>query len=236
MIRFAIVEDDAQYMKTLRSYIKKYEEEYGRACRVSEFVDAEDLVEDYKADYDIILMDIELRFMDGMSAAKKVRESDTEVIIIFITNMPQYAMSGYAVDALDYVLKPINYYAFSQRIDRAISRMKNRTEKYITIRSAEGMQKVAVGDIYFIEVQNHDLTVHAKQGDLDYRGTIGEMEEILKDSPFYRCNKSYLVNLEHVQSVKGFDVTVGQWTIQVSRAKKKAFMDALNNYLSEVSK
>ena len=72
---------------------------------------------DYRAVYDIILMDIEMRFMDGMTAAEKIREHDSEVVIIFITNMPQYAIKGYRVDALDYVLKPVSYFAFSQRIN-----------------------------------------------------------------------------------------------------------------------
>ena len=78
-------------------------------------------------------MDIEMRFMDGMTAAEKIREHDSEVVIIFITNMPQYAIKGYLVDALDYVLKPVSYFAFSQRIDRALVRMKKRDRKYLTI-------------------------------------------------------------------------------------------------------
>ncbi len=75
-------------------------------------------------------MDVEMKFMDGMSAAEEIRKMDTEVVIIFITNMAQYAIRGYAVDALDYVLKPVSYFAFSQRLNRAIGRMKKRDKDY----------------------------------------------------------------------------------------------------------
>ena len=89
-------------------------------------------------------MDIEMEFMNGMDAATKIREVDREVIIIFITNMAQYAIQGYAVYALDYVLKPISYFAFSQKLQRAVGRMKKRKERYINIVSKNGVNKVAV--------------------------------------------------------------------------------------------
>ena len=95
-------------------------------------------------------MDVEMKFMDGMSAAEEIRKIDTEVVIIFITNMAQYAIRGYAVDALDYVLKPVSYFAFSQRLNRAISRMKKRETKIIMVNMKGGMVRinVAAAQIY----------------------------------------------------------------------------------------
>ena len=124
MISVAIVEDDERYAVILKEYLKKYEEEYRESIDVTRFEDGDEIVENYRSQFDIILMDIEMRFMNGMEAAKKIREKDSQVIIIFITNMASYAIIGYAVDALDYVLKPISYFAFSQRLNRAVGRMK----------------------------------------------------------------------------------------------------------------
>lgn len=107
MIRLALVEDDALYRSQLREYIDKYSAASGEKFTVTEFSDGDEIALGYKAVYDIILMDIEMKFMDGMMAAEEIRKIDTEVIIIFITNSPQYAIKGYAVDALDYVLKPV---------------------------------------------------------------------------------------------------------------------------------
>ena len=127
MIRLALVEDDTLYRSQLREYIDKYSAASGEKFTVTEFSDGDEIAFGYKAVYDIILMDIEMKFMDGMMAAEEIRKKDTEVIIIFITNSPQYAIKGYAVDALDYVLKPVSYYAFSQRLRRAIERAAHGT-------------------------------------------------------------------------------------------------------------
>ena len=147
MIHIALVEDEEEYRKAFLGYLRRYEQESGRQFRISVFPDGEDIISSYKADYDLILMDIAMRFMDGMTAAEKIRELDQEVVIIFITNMPQFVMKGYAVDALDYVLKPVNYFAFSQRIERAISRMSRRREQYFTVPVRGGIRKLSVSNI-----------------------------------------------------------------------------------------
>lgn len=236
MIQIAIVEDDHNYAQSLQKYIARYEEESGRHFQVTRFEDGEDIVENYSGSYDIILMDIEMRFMDGMTAAAEIRKRDSQVVIIFITNMPQYAMKGYAVEALDYVLKPINYYAFSQRLDRALSRMDHRKKKYLNIISRNGIRKIDVSDIYYIEVQDHDLCFHTKNGNINQRGTMKEMEEKLEKELFFRCNKCYLINLEYVTGFDGSNVLIENEEVQVSRARKKELMDALNDYMNEVSK
>lgn len=236
MIRVALVEDDPNYREELMEYLKRYEQESGEKFRIRVFTDGDEIAEEYRAEYDIILMDIEMTFMDGMTAAERIREVDSEVVIIFITNMPQFVMKGYTVDALDYVLKPITYFAFSQRIDRALSRMKKRTRKYITIEIKGGMQKLDVSKITYVEVNNHDLIFHTLSGDYLTKGAMKEVEANLGAENFFRCNKCYLINLEYVESVQNFDVILGKDAVQVSRARKKALLDALNDYLNEVGK
>ena len=117
MIHIAIVEDESIYADSLQEYIQKYAQEQGRQIKVTLHTDGEDIVDNYTGEYDIILMDIQMRFMDGMTAAEKIRKLDEEVVIMFITNMTQYAVRGYQVDAMDYVLKPVEYFAFSQNLD-----------------------------------------------------------------------------------------------------------------------
>ena len=165
MIRIALVEDDPAYAEQLLSYLKEYEKESKERISVQTFSDGEDIVTEYRADYDIILMDVEMKFMDGMSAAEEIRKMDTEVVIIFITNMPQYAIQGYRVDALDYVLKPVSYFAFTQRIDRALTRLKKREKKYLTIAVKGGMMKLDLSEICYVEVQDHDLIYHTVDQD-----------------------------------------------------------------------
>ncbi|MCF0133212.1 MAG: response regulator transcription factor [Blautia sp.] len=236
MIRIAIVEDDKSYAQELIANLDRYEQECGHNLVVQWFQDGEDIVEDYKCNFDIILMDVEMMFMNGMTAAEKIREIDKEVIIIFITNMPQYAIKGYMVDALDYVLKPLSYYAFSQKIDRALQRLDKRKKKFLPVSVKGGMKKLDISRIYYIEVQDHDLCFHTMDGDYEAKGSMKELELTLEKDPFYRCNKCYLVNLEHISGIQGNDLLIGGTIIQVSRSRKKELMNQLNNYMNEVSK
>jgi DNA-binding LytR/AlgR family response regulator len=236
MVRIAMVEDDGAYRDQLKEYLERYEKECGESFRISVFTDGAEIAENYKSNYDIILMDIEMRYMDGMTAAERIRQVDAEVVIIFITNMAQYVMKGYTVDAMDYVLKPITYYAFSQRIDRALQRMKRRNKRYIAINHQGGMTKLDVSQITYVEVRDHDLVYHTRKGSFTTKGTLADAQRLLDSKHFFRCNKGYLVNLEYVESVQNYDVQVGDTWLQVSRPKKKALLDALNDYINEVSK
>ena len=236
MLRIAVVEDDKTYAAQLKEYLVRYGTEKNQKISVALFPDGEDIVTDYSAEFDIILMDVEMTFMDGMTTAERIREKDNEVVIIFTTNMPQYAIQGYKVDALDYVLKPISYFAFSQRIDRALTRVKKKEATYITVAQKGGKKKLNVDKICYVEVRDHDLIYHSTKGDIVTKSSMKEAEDTLGGTKFFRCNRCYLVNLEYVEDFRGNDVTVASDVIQVSRARKKAFMDALNDYMNEVGR
>lgn len=236
MYHIAVVEDDKMYAAQLREYLKRYGTEKKQKISVTMFSDGEDIVTDYSADFDIILMDIEMKFLDGMSAAERIREKDSEVIIIFITNMPQYAIQGYRVDALDYVLKPLSYFAFSQRIDRAVGRIRKRDTRFVVIPLKGGRRKIDIALLCYVEVRDHDLIYHTVDGNFGTKGTMKDAEDALKDERFFRCNRCYLVNLDYVENFQGSDVTVNGDVIQVSRSRKKVFLDVLNDYMNEVGR
>ena len=234
MLRLAIVDDDAGYRKEIRALLKQYEDEYGELFQISEYSDGDELLEGYKPELDIILLDIEMEFVDGMTAATKIREVDQDVLIIFITNMPQYAINGYQVGALDYILKPLSYYAFSQTMKRAIGRRKTSEKKYIVAGERGIKQKIDASEILYVEVINHDLIFHTKHGNINAKGTMKETMKELEGLSFFQCNKGYLVNLEFVDAITGNDVKVGDDLLQVSRAKKKPLIDALNEYMRKM--
>lgn len=232
MIRLALVEDDALYRSQLREYIDKYSAASGEKFTVTEFSDGDEIALGYKAVYDIILMDIEMKFMDGMMAAEEIRKKDTEVIIIFITNSPQYAIKGYAVDALDYVLKPVSYYAFSQRLSRAIERAARRARHYLQINAHGTAHKMDTAALYWVESCGHDLVFHTAEGALTASGSMAETETRLAQDSFFRVNKGCLVNLEHVDCMDGEDAVVHGERVPIARARRKAFLDALNDYIN----
>lgn len=236
MIRVAIVEDEISYQEQLIGYLRRFEMQREEAIEIVTFSDGDEITEKYKAHFDIILMDIQMQFMDGMSAAEEIRKLDSEVVIIFITNMAQYAIKGYEVDAFDYVLKPISYFSFAQRLNRAIDRMKKRETRYITIRAKSSVTRLKISDIYYVESQGHNLVFRTKKGELTVSGTMKELEVQLSMYHFFRGHKGYLINLEHVEGMNDFCALVKGEKILVSRTKRKGFMEALSKYWGEVMK
>ena len=234
MIRIAIVEDETAYAEQLEEFLHRYEKEKKEAFEITRFSDGDGIVHNYRAKYDIILMDIQMKFMDGMSAAGEIRKADTEVIIIFITNMRQYAILGYAVDALDYVVKPISYFAFSERLNKALERIRRRVRQNILINIKGGMLRLLVEDICYVESQGHTLIYHTINGDYEISGTMKEAEENLEVYHFCRGNKGYLINLAHVDGMQDGCAIVRGEKLLLSRARKSVFMEALTNFWSEV--
>ncbi|WP_112179795.1 MULTISPECIES: LytTR family DNA-binding domain-containing protein [Paraliobacillus] len=237
MIHVAIVEDEKMYADTLEGYIMRYSVESGEEFKVDIFSDGDGITKDYTPKYGIIFLDIEMKFMDGMTTARHIRNSDQEVILIFITNMAQYAIKGYQVDAMSYLLKPVPYFAFSQEMNRSIERLKqNKNNNSILLPNSNGMVKVDVKSILFIESYKHRIIVNTMNEKYSFVGTMKEMENRMKMYKFFRCNNGYLVNLFHVTGVKDNEAIVGDDYIPISRARKKDFLNSLTDYVGGLSK
>ena len=126
MIRVGIVEDDAISRKLILDYLTRYESEHDESFDVSVFEDGSQIVRNYRPRFDIILLDIQMPDVDGMSAAKHIRSIDEQVVLVFITSSPQFAIKGYEVDATSYLLKPLPWFAFEQELTRAIATVRKR--------------------------------------------------------------------------------------------------------------
>ena len=231
MIRIAIVEDSAEVRDQLVGYLHRYERQFGRMFDLTTFADGDEIVTDYRAGYDIILLDIQMARMDGMAAAEAIRKVDRDVILIFITNMAQFAIRGYAVDALDYVLKPVPYFAFSRQLQKAVERLRRRQKTFLTVPVEGGLRRVDVATLYYLESEGHYVRLYTEDGELLTAGSLKAYEEKLANKPFVRCNSGYLVNLAQVLGVQQNTVQVGPYTLQISRPKKKAFLEALTDYI-----
>lgn len=234
MIKIAIVEDDESYVNQIKAYLVQYEKEHECEFKIQIFRDGDGITAHYKPEYDIILLDIEMPFVDGFSAAQMIREQDSEVVLIFITNIAQYAIKGYSVDALDYVLKPISYFSFSQYLTRAIARIKKGVVRYLTLTSKGSIYKVDISSICYVESQDHSLTFHTKNRDYSCVGKMQEIEQKLKDFDFYRCHISYLINLDYVEGFRqGFVIICGK-ELPVNRNKKKEFLQVMMEHINGV--
>lgn len=236
MIHIAIVEDETLYLEQLKQYIERYSRETGTECRVTYFRDGDEIAINYSGDYDIVLMDIQMQFMDGMTAAKKIREMDKKVIIIFITNMIQYAVQGYQVDALDYIVKPVEYFSFTEKLTKAIERIKTNEEKYISVKTENGIRKINISNLLYVESSSHYLNFVTASDVYETRITMKCIEQLLKPYDFCRIHKGYLVNIKHVEGIEDNDCIMrGNVKLPVSRNNRKLFLERLTDYIgSEV--
>ncbi|WP_077612632.1 LytR/AlgR family response regulator transcription factor [Clostridium sp. Marseille-P2415] len=233
MIKIAIVEDENEYVQTLKGYLVRYEAEHSLNFQIEVFPDGLDIVSDYTASYDIILLDIQMKHLNGMQTAEKIRKLDEDVIFIFITSSSRFAIEGYTVDALGYVLKPVPYLSFSQILSKAVRRIQKKQEIHsINIDTDGGTMRFNTDSIYYIESQLHHILIHTEKGELMASGPLKRMEEALKPLGFAKCHNAYLVNLKHVTgSLPNYVLLFSGEQIPVSRARKKAFMDCLADYL-----
>lgn len=231
MYRIAIVEDDREYVKELRTYLNQYAAEEGQEFEISVFYDGAEILENYVPKYDLILLDIEMQKINGMDAAEKIRETDENVVLMFITNMAQYAIRGYSVGALDFVMKPITYYTFSMKIKRALKRVQKREISSILLTLPGGVKKLEARQIYYLEVQNRQLHYHTDEGEIVVRGSLQSAENLLPSDTFAKCNHWYLVNLMHVTEVRKNTAVVGPFELEISRRNRSGFLEALTKYM-----
>lgn len=231
MYHIAIVEDEAEFRNQLTEYLNQYKEEHSLEFKVSVFTDGAEILENYQPVYDMVLLDIEMPKVNGMDAAKQIRTQDENVVLMFITNMAGYAIHGYEVGALDFVMKPLTYYTFSMKLTRALKRAKLREQKAILLPVAEGVKKLELSEIFFVEGQSRMLYYHTADGDYVVKGTMQSAENALAQYPFAKCNHWYLVNLMHVKEVRKNTVVVGPFEVEISRRNKTAFLKALTEYM-----
>lgn len=236
MIRVAIVEDEIRYQQMFEEYIRKYAGEKSVDVSVKVFSDGMDISEGYEPVWDVILMDIKMRHQDGMEAARVIRQHDQDVAIMFITTLAQYAIHGYEVGALDYVLKPVEYDKFAMRFDRLLRGINRKKERFIMLPGDDGKDKVEISKIRFIRVDHHNLEINvdSQAGVRNYniRKSISSIEKELSDNRFVRCDQSVIVNISYITKVKKDTVEVGDIILPVSRAKRKPFMEAIASFNS----
>ena len=231
MLKIAVIEDDEKEAEELRIMLERFAKENSFEFELLFFKNPLVFLNNYSAKYDLIFMDIQMPHMDGVEAAKKLRQLDQVTMLIFITKMANLAGMGYDVDAFDFLVKPINYEYFLTKMERAIERLLNRREKKIIINFDGAKVCLGVSSIIYIEVINHRLIYHTENGDYNTYGTMSKVLQEIADYDFSLCNSCYLVNLRFVKSVKQQFVNVGNTELKISSPKKKSFMEALNNYI-----
>ena len=230
-MHIAIVEDDRATRAQLVSYIERYFGRNQRSCRIDEFSDGLDILDDYKASYDLILLDIQMEHIDGLKTAQEIRNADENVFLVFITNLANYAIRGYSVNALDFVLKPVNYLMLEPILQRVEKLLARRASKYVTFPTEQGLVRLSVDQVFFVESDGHMVLIHTDRQIYRMRETMKEMERQLAPLGFYRCNNCYLINMSHLEKVDKTTVGIAGQELSISRPRYRGFMDALADFI-----
>ena len=235
-MKIGILEDEKEVSEKIKSYVQKYFDERGKNVTIFTYPDAFTLLENYQADMDVLFMDIQMNLMTGMEAAVRIREKDPQVLIVFVTNLAQYALEGYAVNAFDFILKPVDYNGFFMKLGRICNELRHRNlGKFITIKtkSGGGYTRLNVSDIAYVEVRTHDLIYHAGGETFVARGTLKSAMQELEKYYFSLCNSCYLVNLAYVRNVKKTVVLSTGDELFISQGKRKQFMSEFAKYIGD---
>lgn len=234
-MKIAIVDDEKQMTQLIESYLLRYSKERNTHFKVDIFNNPLEFLSTYTGDYDLILMDIQMPGLNGIETAKELRRIDASVVLMFITNMMQYAIHGYEVDAIDFVVKPISYGDFVLKMQKASRYVDRNKNKKISLNTSEGIVQLDVTDIHYVEVIRHDLIYHTVHGQYKVRGSLREAEKALLDFHFTRSNHCYLVNLKYVEAVSGNLLRVAGEELVMSRNKKNDVLLEFAKYVGGLS-
>ena len=223
MIRIGIVDDEKQERDQLKQALARFGAENGTELNVQEFDCAAVYLAAQDRDFDILYLDIDMPQMSGMELAEKIRETDQDVILIFCTNLQQFALNGYSVGALGFIVKPAG-----QKV----------TPPHIVVKDGTMTRLLDAAEIAYVEVRQHDLLYNLCGGDgkteiIKNRGSMQEIAAQLTPYGFVRCSASYLVNLRCITAVSRMNVYIGGAALPIGRTYKDAFTEAFSRYMAK---
>lgn len=233
MIKIAICEDEKDQQELLKEYIEQIFKGVSVKYSLDVFNSGEELLENYPKDIDIVLLDIQMGQINGMDTARKIRLLDNKVEIIFITSLIEYALEGYEVRAYRYLIKPVKYDDLKENIINCIKEVDIKN-KYIIVKEQGSQIKIEINEITYIEVQKEIITIHTLNKVYKIKGTMNNIEKEINCSRFCRCHKSYLINLEHINSIKQYvAILENSEEVPVSRHRFKETKDKFFDLIEE---
>lgn len=223
-MRVAIVDDEQSERQILQSYIMRYASENSIDFDIDLYPLSDDLLDQYQVIYDILIFDIDMPGTNGMEAARKIRIIDKNTVLLFVTNIAQYAINGYEVDAVDYIIKPIGYFDFSLKFQKAVNRASRRNDFTMVLSTADGIRRVKVSEIAYVESMRHYLIYHIGATTHTVRGNIKDLERKLHAFHFCQIHKSFLVNMDHILEIQTNEVLLENATLPIGRVYKDALI------------
>ena len=233
MLLIAVVDDDPKDAALLKEYVESYCRMNDHAAMIHVYHDGLDLIRSTE-NHDIVFLDIQMNKLDGLETARFIRKINTDTILIFVTNMAQFAIKGYEVEALDFILKPPSMASIVYVMDKAMKRLDGSgTKALFSLKTSDGTISLSANDITYVEVFDHNLVYHTTRGEYTVRGKLSDVIEKLNPDRFVMCNRSFIVNLRHVSNVSSDYLLIGDNRISVSKSHRKELIRRFSSFLGD---
>lgn len=235
MLHIAICDDEKDFVTYLTELVNRYAAETGEEIKVSAFYDGMELTTHYDTTIDLIFLDIQMKLVDGLRTAERIRQMDEKVGIIFLTTLTQCALEGYKYQAANYIIKPMKYARMKAEIEQWRRRSRKLDSPAIVVANDSGKYKIFLNTLQYVETFNRNLLLHTEQENIICYRSMKELEQELAPHGFVRCHTSYIVNLFFVKGVKKLEITlVTGETIPISQPKRRQFMEQLAEYWGDL--
>jgi DNA-binding LytR/AlgR family response regulator len=231
-LKIAICDDNSESRALIQSYLLRMLAKQIDSVEIFTFENSLSLLKDYPADLDILFLDIVMDQLSGMECAHRLRQKDAKVNIVFVTNMPQFAIEGYKVHAFGYLLKPISYESFQLELWELIQQIFREKQQGLLVKDGGTTRRLKFGEILFVETNDRQLLLHTSSRAYPHKATMADLEKALMPYGFIRCHNAYLVNLAFVSAMTGTELELADGRrISVSRSKRSDCAQALARFI-----
>ncbi|MGL5380021.1 LytR/AlgR family response regulator transcription factor [Clostridium sp.] len=234
MINIGICDDELHYRLNIKDILKNILSTYSIDYNIYEFSSGEELLGNYPKGLDILIMDIQMKIINGMDTARKIREFDQNLEIIFMTSFAEFMQEGYEVKAYRYILKPISEKKISKNILPCINEIMKKKNNYLTINIKNYVDRIKIDSIVYIETDRPNILIYTDNNKYPAKMSISKIEKILSEHGFFRCHNSYIVNLKLVESMNSNTIKIDGNYIPISKYRAKGLKLALTNILGDI--
>lgn len=233
MLSIAVCDDEVIECCNMAKRIKEIMEEMKMPCIIRQFQSGRELLQALES-FDIIFLDIIMQELDGMKTAQLFRKKAFDKILIFVSSSREYVFEAYDVEAFQYLLKPVDDRKLKSVLRKAVLKTERRSQEFIVVSRERQKKKLFLDDIYYFEINGRVVDVHGAEGIFTYYEQIGELEDKLRDKGFFRCHKSYLINLKYVDGYNRQEVILGNGeTIVIAKRRYEEFCQKVLEVMRE---
>lgn len=234
MINIGICDDELHYRIKIKEILEETLKTYPISYNIYEFSSGEELLNNYPKDLDILIMDIQMKNINGMDTARKIREFDENLEIIFMTSFAEFMQDGYEVKAYRYILKPISERKISKNIIPCIKEIMKKRNNYLTVNVKNYIDRIKIDSIIYIETDRPNILIYTRDNMYTTKMSISKIEKNLSEYGFFRCHNSYVINLKLVESMNSNFIKVHGKDIPVSKYRIKELKLAITNTLGDL--